>query len=200
VKIGSLSEYLEKARLLRPEIRMLRAGVRLRYAKLKLERSQFWPDFLIVGTFGWAHSEAVDDQRNPFVKDEFNFLRAGIGALLRLKLDFPIDWFKTRRAKAELEETLLLEKYALQGIGLEIEKAWIEAKKAEERIKAAQKGQKAARAWLVSVSQGFAAGLTEIKDVTEALVAFFKTKLSYIKAIYDFNIASISLTFAVGGE
>jgi outer membrane protein TolC len=47
---------------------------------------------------------------------------------------------------------------------------------------------------------GSAAGLTEIKDVTEALVAFFKTKLSYIKAIYDFNIASISLTFAVGGE
>ena len=59
-------------------------------------------------------------------------------------------------------------------------------------------GEKAAKAWLVSVLQSEAAGLLEAKDLGDALVSYFTMRGRVIQAVFDWNVAVVALERASG--
>jgi outer membrane protein TolC len=193
-----LSTYLKVARSSRPEVKLLEAAVKARHAAVDLERARFFPDFLLVAMVGVAYTSSVDDPKNAFYADPFNFLTAGFGLAMTWKWDQFQQYGLFRKAQAEARETEARQKEALSGIELEIKKAHADLEEARQRLAVAQRGEKTARRWLVSVTQNLAAGLAETRDLTDALVAYFQLRLRHLQAIYDVNVGWSELGRTIG--
>ncbi len=96
-------------------------------AQARIERAKFFPDLALGMNFGYSAAPLVDDQKNPFVKDNANYLYYGAALVFKYKLDFLPQSARLAQANAQLEEQRATERYALGGVGTEVEQAFREA-------------------------------------------------------------------------
>lgn len=199
-KLGPVSRYLEAARLFRPEINMARAGILARKAQLRLEKAKYYPDIGLVLSARLVRAEEVTDQRNPFAQDQANFASYGFGLAMRWKIDFLPQSARVAQAEAQLEEVRATERFALGGVGVEVEKAFAEAKAADRRLQAWTQASQYARQWLIKVQQGIDIGTFEEQDIVEPSKEYALRKFSQMSATYDYNIAVAQLAQATGWD
>jgi outer membrane protein len=192
--------YEELARYNRPESRLLNYAIKAKGALADLERSKEYPDLVLIGTAAFARAQEVDDPQNAFLTHYFNSTTAGLAAALRMQLDLGPRLARATRTRAEATEVGFQRTEALGGITLEVRKSYGEITEAAERIKALAQGEKAAKSWISAVAQNFAVGLSEARDLTDALLAFFNMRYRYLQAVYDYNIAVAALTRATGAS
>jgi outer membrane protein TolC len=198
--LAPLARYLSAARLFRPEINMARAGIVARTAQLRLERARYYPDIALALSAKWARADLVDDQRNPYVRDDANYLRYGAALVLRYKLDFLPTAARAAQAEAALEEIRATERYALGGVGVEVEKAYEEARDAERRLAAVGRATRFARQWLIKVQQGIDVGTFSDDDVVDPAKEYALQRFAYLNAIFDYNVAIAKLAQVTGWD
>lgn len=199
-RLGPVSRYLEAARLFRPEINMARAGVLARKAQVRLERAKYYPDIGLVLAARLVRAEEVTDQRNPFANDPANFASYGFGLAMRWKVDFLPQSARVAQAEAQLEEVRATERFALGGVGVEVEKAFAEAEAANKRLDAWSRATQFARQWLIKVQQGIDIGTFDEEDIVEPSKEYALRKFSQMSATYDYNIAVAQLAQATGWD
>jgi outer membrane protein TolC len=199
-RLGPLARYLSAARLFRPEINMVRAGVVARNAQLAMERAKYYPDIALALSAKWARADLVDDQHNAFVRDEANYLRYGAALVLRYKLDFLPTAARAAQAAATLEEVRATEQYALGGVGVEVTQAYEEARDAERRLDAYGRSAKYAKQWLIKVRQGIDVGTYDDDDVVEPSKEYALRRAAYLNAVVDYNVAISKLAQATGWD
>jgi len=190
-------DYVEIARHGRPEVRMLEAGVRASQAKVALEKAAFFPNFLLVGTVGIGRATNIDNPKNTFFDDP-NFTSSGIALAMSWDFNMVEQYGKYRSAKSTAAYADAKRREAVIGIEAEIREAHESLNAAIESMQVARRGQKTARSWLVATSQNLAAGLAEPKELSDALVEFFKLRLQYVKSIFDVNVGWAKLARKVG--
>jgi outer membrane protein len=195
-----VSYYEDLARYNRPEARLLDYAVKAKSALADLERRRAYPDVVLIGTASLAYAQEVDDPQNAFLSHYFNSRSLGLAAAVRMQLDLGPKLARAARMSAEATEISFRRSEALGGIALEVRKAYGEMSEAGERVKAVQKGEKAAKSWISAVAQNFAVGLAEARDLTDALVAYFNMRYRYLQAVFDYNIAVAALTRATGAS
>jgi len=194
----SLPMYEEQALQTRPEVKALDNLVASKRALAQVESRRQYPDIVLIGTAAYAYASSVDTPHNAYFNDPFHTLGAGIAAGFHMPLDLGVKNARAAKLQAEAQEAEQKRREALNGISFEVEKAHTELKEAEERMKVVQKGEKAGRQWIAAVAQNIALGLSEAKDVSDALLAFFQARVRYLQSIYDYNIAAAALTRATG--
>ena len=195
-----LESYLATARSHRPEVSMLKAARQAAQAQQDLEKANFFPNIGLVGNTGIAYASSIDDPVHGFYQDPFNGISAGIGLGLSWGMSPLQQVGKYRKAKAMLREVRAKQAEALIGITMEIRKAYADQEEVLKKFKITKRGQKLAKRWLVSVSQSLAAGLSDPKDLTDALVNYFVLKLDYLKALYSVNVGWAELGRVVGKD
>ncbi len=198
--LAPLSHYLSAARLHRPEVNMARVGVIARQAQLRREKARYFPDLGLSLSGGWSQAPEVTDQLNPFVSDRANYLRYGAAIGLRWKLDFLPQSARVAEAQAKLDEMRATEQYALGGIGVEVEKAFIEAQDAKRRLDAYTRAAQYARRWLITVQQGIDIGVYEDEDVVTPAKEYALKRFSEVGATYDYQMALARLALATGWD
>jgi outer membrane protein TolC len=196
--LGPLARYLGAARLHRPEVNMARAGVLAREAQVDLERARYFPDLGLGLSAKWARAPEIDDQVNPFVRDDANFFRYGAALVLRWKMDFFPTAARVAQAEAQLEEQRATERFALGGVGVEVETAFEEAKAAEQRLDAYRDATRFAKQWLVKVQQGIDVGTFEDEDIVDPAKEYALKKFALMTATFDYNVALSKLAAATG--
>jgi len=199
-RLGPLSHYLSAARLYRPEVNMARAGVLAREAQARIERAKFFPDLALGLTFGYSAAPLVTDQRNPFVKDNANYLAYGAALIFRYKLDFLPQSARLAQANAQLEEQRATERYALGGVGTEVEQAFLEAQDAARRLDAYTRATSYAKQWLVQVQEGIDVGTFEDQDVVDPAKEYATKRFLQMNALFDYNVALAKLALATGWD
>jgi outer membrane protein len=192
--------YEDLARYNRPESRLLDYAVKAKSALADLERRKEYPDLVLVGSGAFARAQEVDDPQNGYLSHYYNSTSFGVAAALRMQLDLGPKLARASRLTAEAAEIGYRRTEALGGIALEVRKAYGEVSEARERVKAVQKGEKAAKSWISAVAQNFALGLSEARDLTDALLAFFNMRYRYLQAVFDYNVAVAALTRATGAS
>ncbi len=165
---------------------------------LRLEKNRWWPDLVLIGTGTLARAQGADDPQNAFANDPLNTTSGGLGVVLRWSLDPFGRPYQVEKAEAERNAARATARQAKDGVGADAERAWSEARDARDRLRASREGEKAAKAWLVSVLQSEAAGLLEPKDLGDALVSYFTMRGRVIQAIFDWNVAVVALDRASG--
>jgi outer membrane protein len=194
----SLGQFEDAAKQSRPEVKALEHLVAAKRALADVEWRRQYPDLVLIGTAQYAYANAIDQPHNAFANNPFNSTGAGVAAALRMPLDLGVKNAHAVRLRAEADEAEQRRREALGGISFEVEKAHTELKEAEERMKVVVKGEKAGRQWIAAVAQNVAVGLSEAKDFSDALLAFFQARIRYLQSMYDYNVAAATLTRATG--
>ncbi len=199
-RLAPLAHYLSAARLYRPEVNMARAGVLAREAQMRMERAKFFPDLALGLSFNYSAAPLVEDQRNPFVKDSANYLSYGAALVFRYKLDFLPQSARLAQANAQLEEQRATERYALGGVGTEVEQAFLEAEDAARRLDAYTRAAGYAKQWLVQVQEGIDVGTYEDQDIVDPAKEYATKRFLQMNATFDYNVALAKLAQATGWD
>lgn len=199
-RVGELSRYLELARVSRPEVNMARAGVAARNAQWELERSKYYPDLALGLSTKWSKAPQVTDQRNPFVGEDGNSLRYGAALVFKWNLDFWPQSARVEEAQAKLEEVQATERFALGGVGVEVEQAFRDAQAAEARLAAVGAAVRYSKQWLVKVQQGIDVGTMDDQDIVDPAKEYAVRRFGRLTAIFDFNSAMAKLALASGSD
>jgi outer membrane protein TolC len=193
-----LSYYEEQARLSRPEVKTLDYAVKAKRALAELEHRKLYPDLVLIGQLSFAYAPTIDAPQNAYANNPFNGYGGGIAAAMRLPLDFGPKLARGARSRAEAEEIEGRRQEALGGVGFEVNKAYLELSEAETRLLEVRKGEKAGKAWVAAVTQSFALGLADARDLSDALLQSFKMRTFSLQAVYDLNISTATLARATG--
>lgn len=199
-RLGPLAHYLAAARIHRPEINMARAGIAARAAQTRLARARLFPDLGIGLSARYTNAPSVTDQRNPFVYDRGHEQSYGAALVLRYKFDFLPQSARLAQAEADLEEIRATERYALGGVGVEVEQAFREAADAELRLAAHGRAVALAKRWLVQVQQGIDVGTFEDKDIVDPAKEYAFKRFAQMTALFDYNVAVARLALATGSQ
>ncbi len=198
--LGPVARYLRAARIHRPEINMVRAGVRAREAQVALARARMYPDLGLGMSAGWTRAPERADQLNPYVKDEANYVTLGFGLVMRWNLDFLPAAARLEQAEAQLEETRAIERYALGGVGVEVETAYAEVVAARKREEAYGRAESIAKKWLIGVQQGIDLGTEEERALVDPAKEYAKHRFNHLNAIMDTNVAMSKLALVTGWD
>lgn len=199
-QLGSITQYLTAARLFRPEINMAHAGILARRALVDLERARYFPDLALGLSFTRSYAPEIADQQNPFAYDQANFTGIGISLVVKWNLDFLPRAARVAQAEAQLEEIRATERFALGGVGVEVETAYAEAQDAYKRLEAYGDAARYARQWLVKVQQGIDVGTYEDQDIVDPAKEYALRRFAQMSATLDYNVAMAKLALATGWD
>jgi outer membrane protein TolC len=197
-QLPAMKDSRRSAQANRPERAAADAGAAAADGLLRLEQNRWWPDLVLIGQGSLARAQGADDPQNAFANDPLNTTSGGLGVVLKWNLDPFARPFHVDQAEAEARAARATAVQARDGVGADAERAWADARDARDRLKASREGEKAAKAWLVSVLQSEAAGLLEPKDLGDALISYFTMRGRVIQAIFDWNVAVVALERASG--
>lgn len=179
---------------------MARAGARAREAQRELARARLFPDLALALSASHSSAPEVDDQVNPFVRDEGNYTRYSAGLVLKWSLDFLPRAARLAQAEAQLEEIRATERFALGGVGVEVETAYAEAEESALRLEAQTEATRYAKQWLVKVQQGIDVGTFEEEDIVDPAKEYALKRFAQMTATYDHNVSMAKLALATGWD
>jgi len=197
-QIDAPEAYAARARRNHPEVAAARAGTQAAADAVRLERSRYLPDLLVVGSLTLARATSVDNPPSAFANDPYNTTSAGLALAVRWTLD-PFSHpgrvraarARERRARAVLDAIRDRADYRARTTRSGLARA-------RERLDIARRGERSARAWLASVLQADAIGTSETKDLADAYLAYFTARARTLSAIYDWNVAVFLMRRAAG--
>jgi outer membrane protein TolC len=199
-ELGHVSRYLTAASLYRPELAMAKHGIAARTAQLQLARSQLYPDLALALSVSMAAAPAIADQINPYVVDPGNYFHYGAAFVFQWKLDFPAQVARIKFAAAQLEEVRAQQRFALGGVGTEVEIAYAEVVDWKKRSAAYAKAAKTAKQWLIMVQEGIDIGTQEEKDLLDPAKAWALNKFNQMNAVMELDMAMSRLAKATGWD
>ena len=196
--LRALELFVEEARAKRPEFTQLEQGLRARQNLVEVERKKRYPLFFfgIVGDAAYATNR--DRLDNPYVIDPLNHVAVAPVIGFRYNLDFGIQAGKIKEAEAEVHKLEALQQYARDGIPLQVEQAYRGVIEARQNARALDEAHQNAKRWLVASSSNFDLGVGEPRDLSDAFIAYAKTRGEYLQALYAYVFGFEQLAHAAG--
>src|SRR5690606_7771268 len=121
-----------------------------------------------------------------------NYLRYGAALGLSCKLDFLPQAPRRAEARAKVDEMRATERYALGGVAVEVEKAYVQARDAETRLELYAEAADWARKWLITVQQGIDVGIYDTEEIVQPAKEYALKRFSELSATYDYHVALAS--------
>ena len=196
----AVAQYLEAARILRPDVNMARAGVVARRALVDYNRAKLFPDFGVGLGADFISTPSAQPQYNVYASDPFNHFYYYISLGARWSLDLLPQAARMRQAESQLEETRALQRLALGNAELEVEKAYADAVEAKGREEAWDRGEHLAKQWLVNVQDHIDLGTWDEKALLWPLRAYLNARVQHLTALMDYNLAMSNLALASGWD
>lgn len=198
--IASIAQYLEAARLLRPDVNMARAGVIARTATVGYNRAKLLPDFGLGLGADFASTPNAIEQNNAWANDPFNHFYYYFGLGLKWSLDILPQAARLAEAESQLEETRALERLALGNAVYEVEKAYADAVEAKGREEAWDKAEHIAKQWIATVQDAIDLGTSDERSLLDPLKVYGNARVQHLYALMDYNVTMSSLALASGWD
>jgi outer membrane protein len=187
-------QSLEKALKTRPEIISMGLNDSQIDEQIKLAKSKYYPQ----AALSYSYSKAGD---TPSVSGSHFQLANQWQATLGMSWIF-WDWDKTKnsvRQSESMKKQLSQTRKALEdGIRLQVKKAILDLKEAEEKIPTAKKAVEQAEENLRVSEERYKAQVTTSTEVLDAQTLLSQARMNYYEALYDHNLAKAGLLRAVG--
>lgn len=198
VDLGPLGRHLTRARMNRPEVDMLQAGLAARRAAVDIQWWAYFPDLALGLTAAYSTSPTIAEQPNPFSAGNANYGYWGGGLALRWNFDPLVNRYRVRRLTEELLMTEAQERLALGGIALEVTDAYGVAVE-KQRIEAARGEQeREGYGWFTEAFQQFQSGALEVSSLLTPLRSYLTAQAQHVQAINELNTALAMLAMVTG--
>ncbi len=196
--IHPLVQYLTEARLHRPEVQMIEAGLAARRAAVSIQWGQYLPDLALGVNAAWSDVPTITQQINPFAAGNQNFAYWGALVVMRWNFEPLANMFRVRRLREELAMTEAQQRLALGGIGVEVAEVHARATAASDRERLWGEAEREGFEWFSSVFQEYQAGTGEVSAIIAPLRQYLQARAAHLQAAYDFNVALAQLAQATG--
>jgi outer membrane protein TolC len=190
----------EQAIQRRPELAQLRDGDAARAALVRSARADLYPQFFAGALLRYSVAPNRTIQRNPFIRDDFNFLNGGFAVGFQYSFNFAGTRAKVREAVAERDRLHAQRKLAETAIDLETTKAALTLHAAASITDVRGNAARVARGWLAAAESNFNLGVEETRELVDAFEAYTRTRGSLLQAIHDEKVAEAELEYAKGGN
>ncbi len=187
-----------KAREQRPEFRQLSEGLQARTALVEAAKAGYYPDVFLAGMLSWAYADDRDRIKNPYFSDRFQHTYGGVALGLKWHLDFGITASKVAAEQAQLNRLESTKNYAEAFIPVQVQKALLEMKEAENVVSSSFIAYRSAKKWGAVALANFDFGIGNSRDIFEAVSIYGKMKAAHYQGIHDFNMARANLEYAIG--
>ena len=198
--LAAVAQYIEAARVLRPEVNMARAGVVARSRLLDYNRARLFPDIGIGLGADFASTPSAVSQLNLWANDPYNHFYYYIAGGLKWSLDLLPQAARTNAAEAQLEETRALERLAVGNVTFEVEKAYADVVEARSREETWDRAEHEAKEWISIVQDHIDLGTWDERSLMEPLKAYGNARVQHLYALMDYNVAMSSLALASGWD
>jgi len=196
----SVAQYLEAARILRPDVNMARAGVVARKAMVEYNRAKLFPDLGLGLGADFVSTPSAIPQQNLYAADPFNHFYYYFGFGLRWSLDILPQEARTDQAESQLEETRALERLALSNAEYEVEGDYADAVEAKQREETYARAEHLAKHWIADVNDGIDLGTMDERALLWPLRAYINERINHLRALMDYNVAMSVLAQASGWD
>ncbi len=196
----SIAQYLEAARILRPDVKWARAGIVARKALVEYNRARLFPDFGLGAGADFVSTPSAVSQQNVWASDNWNHFYYYFGLGLRWGLDLLPQAARIQEAESQLEETRALERLALGNAMLEVERAYADAMEAKAREEAWDKAEHIAKQWISTVQDHIDLGTWDERSLLEPLRSYAGARGQHLYALMDYNVSMSSLALASGWD
>lgn len=192
--------FVDTGLTVQPDSRLLEIGVETKRRLYRLEKYKLFPKlgfgfFVDVGrAMGEIKGVVYKDDYN----DPFNYTRAGLGLQLSGTLDIHGATGRIRKARAEYYKAMYEKLIARRAMALDIRKAYLEAKRAQENVKRAKKSQSLANQMMFFSKLNADIGIAEQSRYIDSLKLLLLTRGQYFRAVFDYNMALADLEQRVG--
>jgi outer membrane protein TolC len=189
IQVVSLEESIKRAQRERPDYRSAEAGVRAAELERKAADAGKLPS-LSVG---------ADYRLQNHVPWEGHGSQAGVGASLNVPI-FTGGAVKSRVIEAEAALNKLKAEFEdiKAGIHYDIQKAFLDLKASEERVRVAESAVSLAREQVAQSEDRFRAGVTNNVEVVQAQEALATANENHISGLQAHNMAKLTLARALG--
>jgi outer membrane protein, multidrug efflux system len=196
----SIAQYLEAARILRPDVNMARAGIVARRALVEYNRAKLFPDIGLGLGADFVSTPSAVPQNNVWASDGWNHFYYYFGFGLRWSLDLLPQAARIEEAESQLEETRALERLALGNAMLEVEKAYADVVEAKAREETWDKAEHIAKQWISTVQDHIDLGTWDERSLLEPLRSYAGARGQHLYALMDYNVSLSSLAQASGWD
>ena len=149
---------------------------------------------------GVSAAPEIADQLNPFVQDPANYFRYGAALVFQWNLDLLPRAAQLRQAEAQLEQMRATQRYAMGGVGTEVQLAYAEVVDWTRRLEAYEKSVQTAKKWLIRAQQGIDIGTLEPKELLEPAKAYALGRFNVLQATMELDLAMAKLARATGWD
>jgi outer membrane protein TolC len=198
--LAAVVQYLEAARILRPDVNMARAGVVQRGALTDLARAKLFPDLGLNFGADFMSTPGATPQLNLYANDPFNHFYYYFALGARWSLDLLPQAARTKQAEAQLAESRALERLAFGSAMLEVERAYADTVEAKGREEAMDKSEHLAKEWISIVSDHIDLGTADERALLEPLKAYGNARVAHLYALMDYNVALSGLAQVSGWD
>jgi outer membrane protein TolC len=198
--LAAIAQYLEAARLFRPDVNMARAGVVARRALVGYNRARLFPDIGLGLGSDFISTPSAVQQQNAWANDPFNHFYYYFGLGVRWSLDLLPQAARSQQAEANLEETRAQERLALGNATYEVEKAYADALEANGREEAWAKAEHIAKQWISTVQDSIDLGSSDERALLEPLRVYGNARVQHLTALMDYNVTLSNLALASGWD
>ncbi len=196
----SIAQYLEAARVLRPDVNMARAGIVARRALVEYSRAKLFPDIGLGAGADFVSTPSAMPQNNVWASDGWNHFYYYFGFGLKWSLDLLPQAARIEEAESQLEETRALERLALGNAMFEVEKAYADAVEAKAREETWDKAEHIAKQWISTVQDHIDLGTWDERSLLEPLRSYASARAQHLYALMDYNVTLSSLALASGWD
>ena len=194
-----LDELATRAIGLRPDWRKLQAGLAASHALTDAAKAAYLPQVFIGGGIRYAITPGRTDQHNPFVVDNFNYFNGGVFIGIRQSLEWRMLAADVDKAQAGYRELKAREAGAVQGIHLDVRRAYLDYRRAEKDLQGTDEGRRLSRQWLQEARDEYEFDPDTIGDLIAAFKTWARLEQGYSQATFDFNISIANLEKITGG-
>ncbi|MCK5242264.1 TolC family protein [bacterium] len=189
-----LPVLVEKMFAKRPEWFQLQAGIQAREAQVQIAHSDYFPMLGVTGDIQYLrdHPE-VYAGANPDPT-----WRVAIGLAYEHFDFFQTTNAKVKQAEGELAKLRAKEKWAKQGLILEVKKAFFTSEEHWQRARENQAAAEAAGKHYHLCFKGYQIGTKEFSDVIEAQMLESEAKFTCKQSLYNYQLALAELCQVVG--
>ena len=194
--------FVDTGLTVQPDSRLLEIGVETKRRQYRLEKYKLFPrlGFGFFVDVGRAMGEIKGVVYKDDYNDPFNYTRAGLGLQLSGTLDIHGATGRIRKARAEYYKAMYEKLIARRAMALDIRKAYLEAKRAQENVKRAKKSQSLANQMMFLAKLNSDIGIAEHNRYIDSLKLLLLTRGQYFRAVFDYNMALADLEQRVGEQ
>jgi outer membrane protein TolC len=196
----AVTQYLEAARIFRPDINMARAGVVARKAWVDYNRARLFPDIGLGLGADFISTPSAVPQNNVWSADGFNHFYYFFGFGIRWSLDLLPQAARAQQAESQLEETRALERLALGGAMAEVERAYADAVEAKTREEAWDKAEHLTKQWISITQDHIDLGTWDEAALLEPVRLYGAARINHLQALMDYNVTMSALAQASGWD